>query len=178
MITNTWLKIESDFWGIFPLWNQFCTKDSLLFMGSIMRNTSILTSVDDMAVLIIEDSEATAGVMSDYLKKLNYKEIHICHDGTTGINKFLELSSSSRSPLVFLDYYLPDMEAVTVFKELIEVQPKAKIILETVGGKYDDGINYLLQQGAYHFLQKPFSFDDLKRMMSKFETEQVLFAQS
>ena len=145
--------------------------------GSVVRNTSMMKSVENMDVLIIEDSAATAGVISDYLKQLDYKEIHICNDGKTGINKFLELSRSNRSPLVFLDYYLPDMDAVSVFEELIGAQPKVRIIIETVGGKYDDGINYLIQQGAYHFLQKPFSFEDLKRMMNKFETEQVIFAQ-
>jgi len=137
----------------------------------------MMKSVDDMEVLIIEDSAATAGVISDYLKLLNYKEIHTCKDGKTGINKFLELSSSNRSPLVFLDYFLPDMDAVAVFKELTKDHPKAKIIVETVGGKYDEGINYLIQQGAYHFLQKPFSFADLKQTMNKFETERVIFAQ-
>jgi len=137
----------------------------------------MMANVEDMDVLIIEDSKATAGVISDYLKLLNYKEIHTCNDGEAGIKKFFELSSSNRSPLVFLDYYLPDMDAVTVFEELMESQPKTRIILETVGGKYDDGINYLIQQGAYHFLQKPFSFADLKETMNKFETEQVIFAQ-
>jgi len=137
----------------------------------------MMINADDMDVLIIEDSVATAGVISDYLRQLDYQRIHICNDGEGGINKFLELSSSNRSPLVFLDYYLPDIDAVTVFEKLIDARPKAKIIVETVGGKYDEGINYLLQQGAYHFLPKPFSFDDLKQTMSKFETEQVMFAQ-
>ncbi len=142
-----------------------------------MCNTSMFTSADDMDVLIIEDSVATAGVISDYLRQLDYNRIHICNDGEGGINKFLELSSSNRSPLVFLDYYLPDMEAVSVFEELIDAQPKTKIIVETVGGKYDEGINYLIQQGAYHFLSKPFTFEDLKGTMNKFEAEQAVFAQ-
>ncbi len=128
-------------------------------------------------ILIIEDSKPTANLLSEYLQMLNYKEIHICNDGKTGIKKFFELSSSNRSPLVFLDYYLPDMEMVSVFKELIMIQPKTRIIIGTVGEKYEDGINYLIQQGAYHFLQKPFSFEDLKETMNKFETEQVIFAQ-
>ena len=127
-------------------------------------------------ILIIEDSEPTALLLSDYLKLLNYKEIHICKDGKTGINKFLELSNSNRLPLVFLDYYLPDMEMVSVFKELIMIQPKTRIIIDTVGEKDEDGINYLIQQGAYHFLQKPFSFENLKETMNKFEREQVTFA--
>ena len=137
----------------------------------------MMTSSENMDVLIIDDSVATAGVISDYLRQLNYNRIHICNDGKGGINKFLKLSSSNRSPLVFLDYYLPDIKAVTVFEELIDAQPKTKIIVETVGGKYDEGINYLIQQGAYHFLPKPFSFQDIKETMNKFETEQVIFAQ-
>ena len=126
--------------------------------GSIVCNTSILTSVDDMDVLIIEDSEATASLISDYLKQLNYKEIHICKDGKAGIKKFLELSSSNRLPMVFLDYFLPDMDAVSVFEELIKAQPRTRIIIETVAGKGEAGIHYLIEHGAYHYLQKPFSF--------------------
>ena len=147
------------------------------YYGSVVRNASMMTSSENMDVLIIEDSKATASLLSDYLRQLDYKRIHICNDGEGGINKFLELSSSNRSPLVFLDYYLPDMDAGSVFKKLIEAQPKAKIIIQTVGGRYDEGINYLIQQGAYHFLPKPFSFQDIKETMNKFETEQVVFAQ-
>ena len=122
-------------------------------------------------ILIIEDSEATANLISDYLKKLNYKEIHTCKDGKVGIKKFLELSSSNRLPLIFLDYYLPDMDAVSVFEELIEAQPKTRIIIETVAGKDEDGIKYLIEHGAYHYLQKPFSFENLKEVMETFEKE-------
>jgi len=39
-------------------------------------------------------------------------------------------------------------------------------------GKEEDGINYLIQHGAYHYLQKPFSFENLKEMMNTFEKEQ------
>jgi len=127
-------------------------------------------------ILIIEDNKPTALLLSNYLKQLNYKDIHICNDGKSGINKFLELSNSNRSPLVFLDYYLPDMEMVSVFKELIMIQPKTRIIINTVGEKDEDGINYLIQQGAYHFLQKPFSFENLKETMNKFERERVTLA--
>jgi len=141
------------------------------YYGSIVCNASILTSIDDMDVLIIEDSESTASLLSDYLKQLNYKEIHTCKDGKSGINKFLELSSSNRLPLVFLDYFLPDMGAISVFDELIKAQPKAKIVIATVAGKGEDGINYLIEHGAYHYLQKPFSFRNLKEVMNTYEKE-------
>ena len=130
-----------------------------------MCNTNILTSVDDMAVLIIEDSEATASLLSDYLKQLNYKEIHTCKDGKSGLMKFLDLSSSNRLPLVFLDYFLPDMDAVALFEELIKAQPKTKVIINSVAGKEESGVSYLIEHGAYHYLQKPFSFEKLEEVM-------------
>ena len=122
-------------------------------------------------ILIIEDSEATANLISDYLKKLNYKEIHTCKDGKAGIKKFLELSSSNRLPLVFLDYYLPETDIISLFDQFLEIEPETKIIINTVAGKEDDGIKYLIQHGAYHYLQKPFSFENLKEVMETFEKE-------
>jgi len=127
---------------------------------------------ENQDILIIDASATTASLISDYLKKLNYNEIHICKDGKEGIKKFLELSNSNKLPLVFLDYFLPDMDAVSVFEELIEAQPKAKIIIATVAGKSEADINYLLEHGAYHYLQKPFSFENLKEVMETFEKEQ------
>ncbi len=128
-------------------------------------------------VLIIEDSIATANLLSDFLKTLNYKEVHTCYDGKSGLMKFLELSSSNRLPLVFLDYYLPDMDTVALFEELIKAQPKTKVIINSVAGKDEAGINYLIQHGAYQYLQKPFSFMNLKEMMDKFEKERAIFTQ-
>ncbi len=78
---------------------------------------------ENQDILIIDASATTASLISDYLKKLNYKEIHTCKDGKEGIKKFLELSNSNKLPLVFLDYFLPDMDAVSVFVELIEALP-------------------------------------------------------
>ena len=123
-------------------------------------------------ILIIEDSVAAAKLLEDFLRKLDYQNIHTCKDGKAGIKKFLELSSSNRLPLVFLDYYLPDMHAISVFEELIETQPKTKIIIETVAEKKEEGIQYLTQHGAYHYLQKPFTFENLESVMNTFEEEE------
>ena len=128
-------------------------------------------------ILIIEDSVATAKLLGDYLEKLGYQNIHTCEDGKTGIKKFMELSNSDKLPLVFLDYYLPDIDAISVFDQIHEIQPETKIIIETVAGKNEEGIQYLTQHGAYHYLQKPFSFESLKEVMETFEKEQAVLTQ-
>ena len=91
--------------------------------------------------------------------------------------KFLELSNSNRLPLVFLDYYLPDMHAILVFEQLIKTKPETKIIIETVAEKEEEGIKYLTQHGAYHYIQKPFSFENIKEVMETFEKEQAILTQ-
>ena len=89
----------------------------------------------------------------------------------------MELSNSDKLPLVFLDYYLPDIDAISVFDQIHEIQPETKIIIETVAGKNEEGIQYLTQHGAYHYLQKPFSFESLKEVMETFEKEQAVSTQ-
>ena len=86
--------------------------------------------------------------------------------------KFRELYASNRLSLIFLDYYLPKTDTISLFKELLKMEPKTKIIIETVAEKEEEGIKYLTQHGAYHYIQKPFSFENIKEVMETFETEQ------
>ena len=86
---------------------------------------------ENQDILIIEDSQATANLISNYLKILNYKEIHTYEDGKAGIKKFLELSSSDRLPLVFLDYYLPETDIISLFDQFLEIEPETKIIINS-----------------------------------------------
>ena len=89
----------------------------------------------------------------------------------------MELSGSKRLPLVFLDYYLPDIDAISVFDQIQEVKPETRIIIATVAEKEEAGIVHLTQHGAYHYLQKPLNFEKLKEVMNTFEKEQAILTQ-
>ena len=123
-------------------------------------------------ILIIEDSVATAKLLEDFLKQLGYPNIHICTDAKTAMIEFSKLYNSNRLPLVFLDYYLPGTDTISLFKRIIKMEPETKIIITTVAEKDEYGISYLTQHGAYHYLQKPFSFENIKEVMETFEKEQ------
>ena len=128
-------------------------------------------------ILIIEDSVATAKLLEDFLKELGYPNIHACTDAKTAMSKFSKLHNSNRPPLVFLDYYLPDTDTISLFKRLLKMEPKTKIIIATVGEKDEYGIKYLTQHGAYHYLQKPFSLENIKEVMETFEKEQAVLGE-
>ena len=131
----------------------------------------------DHDMLIIEDSPASAIYLEDLLRNLGYQNIHICNDGKTGLKKFMQLSGLKKLPLVFLDYYLPDIDAISVFDQIQKIQIETKIIIVTVAEKEEDGIAYLTSHGAYHYLQKPLNIEEFKEVMETFEKEQTIFTE-
>jgi len=126
-------------------------------------------------ILIIEDSVATAKLIAKYLKKLGYPNIHVCYTGWDGIKKFEKLIKSNNAPLVFLDYYLPDFDALSLFTQLLEKNKETKVVIETVGdANKDPGLKYLISHGAYYYMKKPITLKKLEVLMTTFEHEHVV----
>ncbi|MDX1372999.1 MAG: response regulator, partial [Nitrososphaeraceae archaeon] len=74
-------------------------------------------------ILIVEDSPAIGMLLKGYLEKLDYTNIHTCDTGAVAIETFKDLVSQNKQPIVLLDYMLPDMDARSVFTQLLEIQP-------------------------------------------------------
>ncbi|MBI5859758.1 MAG: response regulator, partial [Nitrosarchaeum sp.] len=132
-----------------------------------------MSSKDD--VLIVEDSPAISMLLKNYLEKLDYTQIHTCTNGSTAIKTFKELVTLEKHPIVLLDYMLPDMDARSVLTQMLEVQPNARVILETATEKDDEGIKELIRLGIYQYLEKPIRFENLKSIIEIIEKEQSFF---
>lgn len=128
-------------------------------------------SVFKKNVLIIEDSAAVSLVIHRFLKNLGYENIYTCTTGRNGIKIFTELVQLSRTPIVFLDYSLPDMTGDEVMEEMFDISPDAKIIIESANERTDDVIKEILRHGAYEFLEKPIRFENIKNIMKIVEKE-------
>ena len=127
---------------------------------------------DKKDILIIEDSEAAGILLREYLQKLNYDKIYTCIDGGSGIEKFMELIRSNKTPIVFLDYNLPDMNGFSVMSQLLFIRPETKVIIETVSERSEPGIKNLIAHGAHHYLPKPIKFESLKEIMDVLEVKE------
>ena len=132
-----------------------------------------MSSKDD--VLIIEDSPAICMLLKNYLEKLGYIQIHTCTNGSTAIETFKELVTLEKHPIVLLDYMLPDMDARSILTQMLEVQPNARVVLETATEKDDEGIKELIRLGVYQYLEKPIRFENLKFIFETIEKEQSFF---
>jgi response regulator of citrate/malate metabolism/predicted RNA-binding Zn-ribbon protein involved in translation (DUF1610 family) len=132
-----------------------------------------MSSKDD--VLIIEDSPAICMLLKNYLEKLGYTQIHTCTNGSTSIETFKALVSLEKHPIVLLDYMLPDMDARSILTQMLEIQPNARVVLETATEKDDEGIKELIRLGVYQYLEKPIRFENLKSIFETIEKEQSFF---
>lgn len=128
-------------------------------------------SVQKSDVLIIEDSAAMCVLITEFLKKLGYQNVHYRNTGKDGIAKFDELVKAGKTPIVLLDYTLPDINGNNVMVEIFRIRPDAKIIIETANERSEQEIKDVISYGAYQYIQKPIRFGDIKNIMNVLEEE-------
>lgn len=133
----------------------------------------LLTTKED--ILIVEDSPAISMLLKNYFEKLGYTNIHTCNTGHSAIIVFKELVNEMKNPIVFLDFMLPDMDAHSILTQILEIQPNARVVLETATEKDDEGIKELIRLGVYQYIEKPIRFENLKSIMNTIENEQSFF---
>ena len=122
-------------------------------------------------VLIIEDSLAVGMLLSEFLKKLGYTDIHSATTGQEGVSLFKKTIDAGSNPLIFLDYNLPDCTANSVMSRILTIKPYTKIIIETANSKEDESIKEVIGLGAYHYIQKPLRFHQIEGIIKILEEE-------
>ncbi|GAK40397.1 transcriptional regulator [Paenibacillus sp. TCA20] len=108
-----------------------------------------------MRILIVEDELHLAEALSQILKKQNYS-VDMVHDGRSG----LDYALSGIYDLLLLDIMMPEMDGITVLKEIRKEGLSTPVILLTAKGEIDDKITGL-DYGADDYVAKPFSSGEL-----------------
>ena len=132
-----------------------------------------MSKLEEKEVLIIDDSPAVGILLKEFLNKLGFKKIHSCQNGITGIETFKEITKSGMVPLVFLDYNLPDMYALSVMTQLLNIRPDVKVIIETARERTEEAIKDLIAQGAYQYLAKPIRLEKMKEIIETLKNEEM-----
>ena len=102
-------------------------------------------------LLIVEDEESIATLLSYNLKQAGYETI-VAHDGQTGY----QLAVEERPALIVLDLMLPKMDGMEVCRALRQQRIDTPIIMLTAK---DDEVDKIigLELGADDYMTKPFS---------------------
>ena len=108
-----------------------------------------------MRILIVEDEEKLADLVSTRLKKEKYV-VDISLDGEDGLyNALMDVYD-----LIILDIMLPKVNGIEILKEIKKNNIKSKIIMLTAKSELEDKL-LGFSEGANDYVAKPFHIDEL-----------------
>jgi len=120
-------------------------------------------NVNKMAkIMIADDSDAIRLVLKDILDIGKHSVVAEAANGEDAVSLYFKTTPD----LLLLDLAMPKKDGMTVLKEILEKDSKAKIILITAS---DDQkiINQCIQIGASSYISKPFDFNVVLNQINK-----------
>jgi two-component system NtrC family response regulator len=106
-------------------------------------------------VLIIDDDEGMSYTLSSMVCEYGH-QAESAHNLKEGLNKAI----SEPFDVVFLDVIMPDGNGLTLLPEILKTPSKPEVIIITGSGD-PDGAEIAIRTGAWDYLQKPFSRQEM-----------------
>ncbi|HHY47775.1 MAG TPA: sigma-54-dependent Fis family transcriptional regulator [Firmicutes bacterium] len=107
-------------------------------------------------ILIVDDEANMRRILSELLTEQGY-EVAAAKDGAEAIRR----ATDSRFDLIILDLKLPDVDGITVLRELKKRGLTAAVVVLTAFSSIETAIE-AMKLGAYDYIPKPFKVDKLK----------------
>jgi len=111
--------------------------------------------IGSMRILVIEDEHRIANSIKKGLEQETYA-VDVVYGGNDGF----DLASTEDYDLIILDVMLPEMDGITICKELRKNHVHSPILMLTAKGQMHDKVEGL-DCGADDYLTKPFAFEEL-----------------
>ncbi|MEO5376778.1 MAG: response regulator [Magnetococcus sp. DMHC-6] len=111
--------------------------------------------------MVADDEEGTRVLLSMILEALRQDVVAQSEDG----EQTLQLFRDHRPDILFLDYYLPDLNGKMVLKRILSDYPNACVVMLS-GGVEPSVIDDCLIAGAFAWIQKGRPAVDMKKMVA------------
>ncbi len=112
-------------------------------------------------ILIVDDEEAFANNLVKLMSKRGY-DIVTVYNGFDAVN----MVGEKEFDVVILDMKMPGMDGIATLREIKKKAPLVEVVILTGHGSIESGIEGM-QLGAFDFLMKPVSIDDLQEKVSE-----------
>jgi len=106
-------------------------------------------------VLIVDDEKNIVSSLRDILQDEGY-EVSVADDGLGA----LKMIQADPPDLVLLDIWLPGMDGIEVLKTVKTYHPEIEVLIMSGHGTIDTAVQ-ATKLGAFDFIEKPFSLDQL-----------------
>jgi CheY-like chemotaxis protein len=112
-------------------------------------------------ILCVDDEAEIRELVSDLLENKGYRVLTAC-DGVDALRRMEEETFD----LFIIDMSMPNMDGMTLLKEIKKIQPLAVVIVLTGFSSIEGAVN-AVQAGAYQYLAKPIQPKDLYDIVAK-----------
>lgn len=121
---------------------------------------------DDFKVLIADDSILSRRKLNNTLNNLGYNNVLEAVDGVIAV----EVYKTEKPDLVFMDIVMPNKYGIDALIDIIDFNSNAKVVmLSSTGTK--SNITDSIKAGAFEFLLKPFTNNQVKEILFRLEKE-------
>lgn len=115
-----------------------------------------MASLNTGSVLVVDDELFFRQILKGMLEKDGFTVVAEASNGDEAVRKFREFTPA----LVLMDVYMPEKNGIEATREIISMDPAAKILICS-GTGYDDDISAALKAGASGIIYKPFYDDEV-----------------
>ncbi|MBP1548165.1 MAG: response regulator [Oscillospiraceae bacterium] len=119
-------------------------------------------TVETMKVLICDDSMLARKKIKTALSQIGVTQVFEASDGEQAIAVFKD----KRPDITLMDIVMPKIDGVEALKAILAEDPKAKVVMASSVGTQEN-LKEAIKAGAFDFLQKPVSEDQIKSLISK-----------
>lgn len=118
-------------------------------------------------VLIVDDAPIIRLMLKDILVEYGYDVVGEGSTGQEGVEKFKAL----KPDLVTMDITMPEKNGIEALREILEIDPKAKVIVITAI-EQREALMEAIKVGAADYIVKPFEADRVVSAVRKVSGEE------
>ncbi len=124
-----------------------------------MIDIALKSYTEQLSVLYVEDDPVSAAIISKMLERI-FTQVYGASDGVEGLRLFLE----HRPDLVVTDLMMPNMDGISMLREIRTHNQKVPVVLMTASLEHADLVE-AINLGVSKFLAKPIRNDALQRAL-------------
>src|SRR4249919_334708 len=129
-------------------------------------------SAENRRILIIDDERPILMTLAALLGRHRY-EPEVAANASTG----MRLLEAKKPALVLLDLQLPDADGLHMLEQIKAAHPGTQVIILTAHDSLSNAIESI-KRGAYHFISKPYTPEELLSLVEKALEKQSLLRET